>query len=167
ISFIVFSFCFFWRAYTFESGMDFSSASWPQFVQGIAIACFIMPLNVIILSDIPQEKVASAGSLFNFFRTLAISIGTSLTNTLWSQREAVHHSQLTENITQNNFLVDLAYQDIKLLGLSDLQATIFLAKKITNQSLILAANEIFWLFGFIFLSLILILWLARSNLSST
>ncbi|WP_370277216.1 DHA2 family efflux MFS transporter permease subunit [Xenorhabdus bovienii] len=167
LSFIVFSFCFFWRAYTFEPGMDFSSAAWPQFVQGIAIACFIMPLNVIILSNIPQEKMASAGSLFNFFRTLAISIGTSLTNTLWIQREAVHHSQLTENITQNNVLVDLAYQDIKLLGLSDLQATVFLAKRITNQSLILAANEIFWLFGFIFLALILILWFSRSNLSST
>ncbi|OTA20531.1 multidrug efflux system protein [Xenorhabdus beddingii] len=165
LSFLVFAFCFFWRAYTFEPGMDFSSAAWPQFVQGIAIACFIMPLNVIILSDIPQEKVASAGSLFNFFRTLAISIGASLTNTLWVRREAVHHSQLTENITQNNVLVDLAYQDIKLLGLSDLQATIFLAKKITHQSLILAANEIFWLFGFIFLTLILILWLSRSNLS--
>lgn len=166
-SFIMFACCFFWRAYTFEAGMDFASAAWPQFIQGIAIACFIMPLNVIILSDIPPERVAAASSLFNFFRTLATSIGTSLTNTLWTWRENVHHSQLTEAITQNNPLISQTLRNLEQHGLSEIQAKLLLASQITRQGQILAANEIFWLYGYFFLALIVLLWLAKSSLPVT
>lgn len=164
-SFIVFALCFFWRAYTFEASMDFASVAWPQFIQGFAIACFIMPLNVIILSDISVTKVAAAVSLFNFFRTLATSVGTSLTNTLWSRREAFYHAHLTESVTENSPIIQHFYQQMEQLGLSYQQVTLFLVNQITRQSLILAANDISWLFGFIFIILILILWQANSNLS--
>ena len=46
--------------------------------------------------------MASASSLFNFLRTLAGSIGTSLTTFIWYNREAVHHTQLTEVINPYN-----------------------------------------------------------------
>ncbi|MEX0631346.1 MFS transporter [Serratia ureilytica] len=49
-SFIMYAVCFYWRAYTFEPGMDFGASAWPQFVQGFAIACFFMPLTTITLS---------------------------------------------------------------------------------------------------------------------
>ncbi len=34
-SFIMYAVCFYWRAYTFEPGMDFGASAWPQFIQGV------------------------------------------------------------------------------------------------------------------------------------
>ncbi|MCX8649005.1 DHA2 family efflux MFS transporter permease subunit [Gilliamella sp. B2776] len=166
VSFVVFACCFFWRAYSFEPNMSFSSFAWPQFVQGFAIACFVMPLNIIILTDIPPHKLAAAGSLFNFFRTLATSVGTSLTNSIWEQREAIHHSQLTDLIYQNTYALDYTYQQLQQQGLSENQVSAKLAQSITNQGLLIASNEIFWLYGIIFLLLIIVIWFAKSTITS-
>lgn len=65
-SFIMFAVCFYWRAYTFEPGMDFATVAWPQFWQGLGVACFFMPLTTMTLSGLPPEKMASASSLSNF-----------------------------------------------------------------------------------------------------
>ncbi|WP_025314875.1 DHA2 family efflux MFS transporter permease subunit [Gilliamella apicola] len=164
--FIVFALCFFWRAYSFEPNMDFSSSAWPQFFQGFAIACFVMPLNIIILTDIPSHKLAAAGSLFNFFRTLSTSIGTSLTNSLWEHREAIHHNQLTDLMNQNIQTLEYTYQQFQLQGFSETQASAKLAQNITNQGLVIATNEIFWLYGIIFLLLIIVVWFAKSTITS-
>ncbi|CDG16037.1 DHA2 family efflux MFS transporter permease subunit [Xenorhabdus doucetiae] len=160
-SFIVFALCFFWRAYTFERSMNFSAAAWPQFIQGVAIACLIMPLNAIILSDIKPDKIASAVSLFNFLRTLATSVGTSITMTLWSQRESVHHVQLTQAVTPYNPIATQAYENMQQLGLSPTQISSKLAHEITHQGLIIAANEIYWLFAFLFLMMVFLIGMAN------
>ncbi|VTQ20936.1 multidrug resistance protein B [Escherichia coli] len=67
-SFIMYAVCFYWRAYTFEPGMDFGASAWPQFIQGFAVACFFMPLTTITLSGLPPERLAAASSLSNFTR---------------------------------------------------------------------------------------------------
>ncbi len=69
----------------FEPGMDFGASAWPQFIQGFAVACFFMPLTTITLSGLPPERLAAASSLSNFTRTLAGSIGTSITR-FWLDR---------------------------------------------------------------------------------
>jgi DHA2 family multidrug resistance protein len=55
-SFIMYAVCFYWRAWTFEPGMDFGASAWPQFIQGFAVACFFMPLTTITLSGLPPER---------------------------------------------------------------------------------------------------------------
>ena len=75
VSFMVYALTFYWRAVTFEPEMTFADVALPQFVQGLAVACFFMPLTTITLSGLPPEKMASASSLFNFLRTLAGSVG--------------------------------------------------------------------------------------------
>ena len=49
ISFMVYALTFYWRAVTFEPGMTFTDVALPQFVQGLAVACFFMPLTTITL----------------------------------------------------------------------------------------------------------------------
>ncbi|MCX2958370.1 MAG: MFS transporter, partial [Serratia symbiotica] len=124
---------FYWRAYTFEPGMDFSASAWPQFVQGFAIACFFMPLITITLSGLSAERMASASSLSNFTRTLAGSIGTSITTTLWTQRESQHHSQLTEFVNPYNPQSQEIYLRLAQIGISRQQASAYIAKEITTQ----------------------------------
>ncbi|TCJ98548.1 DHA2 family multidrug resistance protein [Volucribacter psittacicida] len=161
LSFIVYALTFYWRAETFEPNMNFMDVALPQFVQGLAVACFFMPLTTITLSGLPPEKMASASSLFNFLRTLAGSIGTSVTTAMWYNREALHHERLVEAITPYNINSQLYYQQMEQLGLSDTQSSIYAAEMITKQGFIIGANEIFWLSALLFLCLIAVVWFAK------
>ena len=160
-SFIMYAVCFYWRAYTFEPGMDFGASAWPQFIQGFAVACFFMPLTTITLSGLPPERLAAASSLSNFTRTLAGSIGTSITTTLWTDREALHHSHLTESVNAYNFNSQEMYSKLEQMGMTRDQASGWIAQQITNQGLIISANEIFWASAGVFLFLLVLVWFAR------
>jgi len=160
-SFIMYAVCFYWRAYTFEPGMDFAASAWPQFIQGFAVACFFMPLTTITLSGLPPERMAAASSLSNFTRTLAGSIGTSITTTLWTDRESLHHAHLTESVTPYSVNSQEMYSKLEKLGMSHDQASAYLAQQITNQGLIISANEIFWASAGVFLILLVLIWFAR------
>ncbi|MDC9613886.1 multidrug efflux MFS transporter permease subunit EmrB [Xenorhabdus khoisanae] len=165
-SFVTYTACFYWRAYTFEPGMDFATAAWPQFFQGLAMACFFMPLTTITLSGLAPEQMASASSLSNFTRILAGSIGTSLTTTMWTQRESIHHSNLTEYINPYNPNYQQIHHQLSQLGMNDTQIAAYLAKQITQQGLIISANEIFWLSAGVFLVLTLLVWMAKPPFSA-
>ncbi|MGV3346326.1 multidrug efflux MFS transporter permease subunit EmrB [Enterobacteriaceae bacterium LUAb1] len=160
-SFIMYAVCFYWRAYTFTPDMDFAASAWPQFIQGFAVACFFMPLTTITLSGLPSSRLAAASSLSNFTRTLAGSIGTSITTTLWTNRESLHHTQLTESVTPYNPAARQMYQQLEQLGMSHQQSAGYIAQQITKQGLIISANEIFWASAGIFLLLLIVIWFAR------
>lgn len=160
-SFIMYAVCFYWRAYTFEPGMDFGASAWPQFIQGFAVACFFMPLTTITLSGLPPERLAAASSLSNFTRTLAGSIGTSITTTMWTNRESMHHAQLTESVNPFNPNAQAMYSQLEGLGMTQQQASGWIAQHITNQGLIISANEIFWMSAGIFLVLLGLVWFAK------
>ena len=166
VSFMVYALTFYWRAVTFEPEMTFMDVALPQFVQGLAVACFFMPLTTITLSGLPPEKMASASSLFNFLRTLAGSIGTSLTTFIWYNREAVHHTQLAEVINPYNPISQQFFQTMGSFGLSEEQTASYLAKQITAQGFIIGANEIFLVSAITFISLVVLIWFAKPPFSS-
>ena len=166
VSFMVYALTFYWRAVTFEPEMTFADVALPQFVQGLAVACFFMPLTTITLSGLPPEKMASASSLFNFLRTLAGSVGTSLTTFMWYNREAVHHTQLTEVINPYNPISQQFFQTMGSFGLSEEQTASYLAKQITAQGFIIGANEIFFVSAITFISLVVLIWFAKPPFSS-
>ena len=166
VSFMVYALTFYWRAVTFEPEMTFMDVALPQFVQGLAVACFFMPLTTITLSGLPPEKMALASSLFNFLRTLAGSIGTSLTTFIWYNREAVHHTQLTEVINPYNPISQQFFQTMGSFGLSEEQTASYIARQITAQGFIIGANEIFLVSAITFISLVVLIWFAKPPFSS-
>ncbi|MGL5045944.1 MAG: MFS transporter, partial [Plesiomonas sp.] len=161
ISFLVYSGCFFWRATLFTTDISFEWIVWPQFVQGIAVACFFMPLTTITLSGLPANQLANATSLSNFMRTLAGSIGTSITTTLWDNGEAVNQNYLTEHVNPYNPAAQQALHSLQSAGLSAQQSAGMLANQITQQSYILSANTIFTLCGALFIGLLVLIWFAK------
>jgi len=120
-----------------------------------------MPLITVTLSGLSVERMASASSLSNFTRNLAGSIGTSITTTLWTQRESQHHSQLTGFVNPYNSQSQEIYQRLAQIGMSKQQASAYIAKEITAQGLIISADEIFWLSAGVFLILLVLVWLAK------
>ncbi|VEB40659.1 Multidrug resistance protein B [Chromobacterium violaceum] len=159
VSFSVYAICFFWRS-TFNTDMDFSYVVWPQVVQGIGVACFFMPLTTITLSGLHPSRIASASSLSNFLRILAGSIGTSITTTMWDRREAQHHSKLTEHVTQYD-PASVSWFDTMASWAWAQPAARADQLQITKQGYIMAANEIFWVSGVLFVLLIGLVWFAK------
>ena len=70
-------------------------------------------------------------------RTLAGSIGTSITTTMWTDRESMHHSYLSESV--NPFNPNSQKWRCKAWGMTQ-QASAYIAQQITNQGLIISAN---------------------------
>lgn len=159
-SFIMYAVCFYWRAYTFER-YGFWRVGTAAVYPGFAVACFFMPLTTITLSGLPPERLAAASSLSNFTRTLAGSIGTSITTTMWTNRESMHHAQLTESVNPFNPNARAMYSQLEGLGMTQQQASGWIAQQITNQGLIISANEIFWMSAGIFLVLLGLVWFAK------
>lgn len=165
-SFIMYAVCFYWRAITFNLGLDFTWMVIPQFLQGFAVACFFLPLTTISLSGLAPEKFAAATSLSNFFRTLSGSIGTTITMTLWSRRESFHHAQLTESITPFNPQSVGLFSKLQGMGFSQQQIAAYINDQITQQSLLMSANDIFYMSAHILLVLTLLVWFAKPPFKS-
>lgn len=166
-SFIVYALCYYWRSVTFSSAIDFTWVIIPQFMQGFAVACFFLPLTTISLSGLPPEKFAAATSLSNFFRSLSGSIGTTIPMTLWSRRDSFHHAQLTESVTEYNPPSVDMFHKLQHMGFDKQQIATYLNDQITQQSLLMAANDVFYLSAGVFLMLTLLVWFAKPPFNSS
>lgn len=134
---------------------------WPRVVMGAGLACFFVPINSIVLSGLPQERVAAAAGLSSFLRTMGGAVGTALSVTLWNRRAVVHHAQLTENYTLSP---GDAADYVDALGRAGLQPEAALRQFNTTvdaQSLMMATNDVFLTSAVVFFAMILLVWLTR------
>lgn len=164
--FIVFAITSFWQS-NFYNAIGYKQLFEPRLLQGLAITFFFGPLVTIILSGLPPDRVASALGLSNFFRIIGGSFGTSICVTLWARREAFHHSRLVENINSYNPTSDATLQQLHSLGFTGTKNLGFVEAQITNQAYMLSTNDIFWISGIVFLSLILFIWCTKPPFMTT
>jgi len=138
--------------------IDFWHVAGAQFIQGLGVALFFMPVTTILLSDLLPSEIAAGGGLATFLRTLGASFSASLTTFLWDHRAIVHHAQLTEHITPYDTSPQQALQAVGVTG----QASNGLLEQLINQQAYqISFNEVFHMLGWIFFGLILVVWLAR------
>lgn len=150
----------FWLA-GFTTDVTFSHIAFIRFIQGVGIPCFFIPAIAISLSGLPDKDLASAAGLSNFCRILAGSFGTSISVTLWSNRESLHQSKLVESLTAYNGQLLHALQSLQTMRLTDKSSYARIANVVINQAYMLATNDIFWISGILFLILMALVWLAR------
>jgi MFS transporter, DHA2 family, multidrug resistance protein len=133
----------------------------PTLLQGAAMAFFFVPLQAIVFSGLTPEELPSASGMSNFVRITAGAFGTSIFTTLWENRAALHHAQLTEQIHRGN---DAAMQALGRLGAAGLtpdQANATLNRIIDQQAFTMAATDAFYISALLFLGLIALVWLAQ------
>ncbi|MFO1428718.1 MAG: DHA2 family efflux MFS transporter permease subunit [Candidatus Competibacteraceae bacterium] len=159
-SFSVFAAVSFWNS-EFTTQVGFWQLALPRVVQGLGVATFFIPLTTMLLSGLPANRLASASGLATFLRILAGSFGTSLGITLWDRREALHHAQLTEQITAFNPIAGRTLEQLHELGFQGAAGFAQLVRMITDQAYMLATDDFFWLFGWLFLGLLFLVWFAR------
>jgi DHA2 family multidrug resistance protein len=141
----------------FYIGVDFQSVALVQLFQGLGVALFFMPVTTILLSDLKPNEIASGGGVATFLRTMGASFSASLTSFMWQRRGVLHHAQLTEQITPYNPTVQQA-----LGQTSDTPTAVaVLNQSITLQGLQISFNEIFHVLGWVFMSLIVVIWMAK------
>ena len=160
VSFLVFSFCSFWLG-RFSTQVTLIDLIEPRLLMGIGVATFFVPLTALSLSGLTPDRFASASGVANFLRTLGASFGTSLSVTLWDRRAYLHDVHLSENFNMANPVATQALERLHALGLSGGKAAEVMARMVGQQAFMLATNDFFWLSGWVFLGLMLLIWLAR------
>src|SRR3569623_240958 len=155
ISFVVFAASCFWQS-GFRTEIDFKHVIEPRFMLGFGIAVFFVPLTSLMLSGMPPARIASAMGLANFLRVMGGSIGTSLSVSLWEHRGKEHYAQLAERI--GDFVVPAQLNLAQLVPFSGAPEAALArgAVMATQQAILLASFVFFYLCGWLFLSLIVL-----------
>ncbi|MDE1885965.1 MAG: DHA2 family efflux MFS transporter permease subunit [Xanthomonadaceae bacterium] len=159
-SFIVFGAMSLWFA-SFPSNASFWQFVLPRFLMGIAIPCFFIPLNQVILSGLKPEQLASASGLSNFFRTIAGSIATAVSVTTWQHRGDFHHALLAEHLNAASPATQSYIGHLQALGANGARAWSIVDGVVTRESLTMAVNDVFLLCAVLFFAMIPIVWIAK------
>ena len=69
------------------SDSDFWTLSLPQFVSGLGMTFFMLPIINLTLNTVEEHEVASAAGLQSFMRTIATAFATSVSLTYWGDTQ--------------------------------------------------------------------------------
>jgi DHA2 family multidrug resistance protein len=155
-----------WMRSHFSTQADLMTVLIPTLIQGVAMAFFFIPLTTITLSGIAPERMPAASGLSNFVRITAGAMGTSIATTVWEDRAAMHHAQLSEYIHRGSEATQQALQVYRNAGMNADQALAQLNKMVDQQAFTLAANDVFYASAALFLVLIPLVWLTRPQPAS-
>lgn len=162
-SFAIFAWTNFWSA-NFTPQVSVWQVMVPRFWQGFAIATFFVPLVQISLNKIPSKDLTSASGIFNFTRILIGSgFGTSIFVTYWTRFSAFHHQRVGESVNLYRPLVRDAYDALALMNIQQGKEDAMINLFVTNQSFMMATNDLFWISGWLFVGCIPLIWLCRRN----
>ncbi len=145
----------------FNLDTDLSHLVVPRFIQGIAVACFFVPLNQILLSGVSPSRLAAASGLSNFFRSLSGSIGTAVVVTVWDNRTKLHGARLAEYVSNGHPAAGGYLDRLQAKPLDPTHAYAVLQSVLDQQAAMLATRELFWGIAWILLSMVAVIWLTR------
>lgn len=163
--------CFFMLAITFQwfahftTDVNFLWLAFSRLILGVSTAIFFNPLVALSLQGIEKDDLPTATGIFYFFRTMGISIGTSLFIYLWDRRAIKHHFNLAEVITPYNPNIPPTYSRLNLMQLSGEKASALLDTAAEKQAYMLATNDIFWLASILCIGLMFLTFLFKKSVS--
>jgi DHA2 family multidrug resistance protein len=150
-----------WMRSNFNTQANFATILIPTVLQGAAMAFFFIPLQAIVFSGLTPDRMPSAAGLSNFVRITAGAVGTSLFTTLWEDRAALHHAQLSESISATNQSATQVMGQMSASGFTNEQALANVNRMIDQQAYTMAVTDVFYLSALLFFVLIVVIWLAK------
>jgi DHA2 family multidrug resistance protein len=130
-------------------------------LQGAAMAFFFIPLQAIIFSGLPAQRMPAAAGLSNFVRITAGAVGTSIFTTLWDSRASMHHAHLSETVSRSNDAAAATLGQLNASGYSPEQGLAMVNRLIDQQAYTLAATDLFYLSAVLFVLMVGLVWLTR------
>ncbi len=150
-----------WMRSRFNTQTDFLTVLIPTILQGAAMAFFFIPLQAIVFSGLPPERMPAAAGLSNFVRITAGAVGTSIFTTLWERRAAMHHAHLAEAIHPGSETAMRTLGQLQAAGNTREQALAIVNRLIDQQAFTMAATDLYYLSAGLFVVLIVLVWLAK------
>ena len=150
-----------WMRSNFSTQADLRTILVPTLIQGIATAFFFVPLVTITMSGISPDRIPAAAGLSNFARISAGSFGTSIATTIWQDRAAMHHAQISEFVNLGSPATNSALSGLAGAGLTPDQALATVNRLVDQQAYMLAANDVFFASALMFLLLVPLVYLTR------
>lgn len=160
LCFLFFSISCFYTAY-FDTSVNLGRICFSRFLVGCGLTFFITPLFSLSIQDISTERLTQATGIFHFIRAMSGGVGTSIFNTLWIRRSAYHHERVGSSLTPGAPETRGFFEDLSALGIKGKQALALTNEFVTNQAAMLGLNDCFYLMGWLFLILIVLLPLGR------
>ncbi|MDH4229631.1 MAG: DHA2 family efflux MFS transporter permease subunit [Nitrospirota bacterium] len=160
LSMTVFCLTFLMR-HRFSTDITFLDVALPQFLQGMAMPMFFLPLNALALSGIHPSQLASASGLQNFVRTLAAAFSAALATTLWDDWTTAHRAVLVEHITNTSPATVAALDRMTGAGLPPDGALGLLNGVVQQQASTLAFADYFYYAAMLLPVVALLTWVAR------
>jgi MFS transporter, DHA2 family, multidrug resistance protein len=133
----------------------------PRLIQGLGMACFFLPVQTLMLSNISPDMMAAASGLSNFLRTLGAAIGTAISVTSWEHLASISRAQLTEHINPYSPASQQYLEQLQSGGMTQSQAYAVLDNTLFAQSYMVATNDFFFYSGLVFFMLMGVVWMTR------
>lgn len=128
----------------------------PLALMGFGLPFFFVPLTALSLGSVEPHEMASAAGLQNFLRTLSGAVATSVVQTIWEDRTAYNHSELS-GLTDRNGDAMRAFEG---MGMSHDQALYALNNLVDEQSVMIATNQVMAMVTIAFFIAAFVIWLA-------
>lgn len=142
----------------FTTDVDYFGIARVQFLTGLGVSFFFLPLMTIILSNLHGADIADGSGLATFCRTLGAAFASSLATWIWSRRATYHHAMLTEHVSQWDPAAQAylhATGGVSQTSLAQVEHTL------VQQAYMMSTIDFFWLLGWGFFGLIVLIWFAR------
>ena len=133
----------------------------PQLLLGVGVMVMFTPLTAVMLSTLDPHRSASALGVSSFMRLTASGFGASLFTSIWQSRAAVHHTRLAEAITAFDPVRRGTFELLTQHGFLPQQAYGMVDATLTNQSFVMAADDVFWVAALAIVAVTSVVWLAR------
>lgn len=144
-----------WRTVA-TTDMGFWDISIPLMVLGFGLPFFFVPTTGLALASVEEREMDSAAGLMNFLRTLSGAFATSLVTSSWSNQITRNHAELV-GLSDSDHSVRTMLEQSGMTPDAVNQAIDYL---ITNQSVMLATNQLMTVIGVAFLVAASVIWLA-------
>ncbi len=161
-AFLCFAISSFYTAF-FTTDVDIYHVAFSRLLLGFGFIFFITPLIGMSVQGVPDSRLANAASIFHFVRAVSGGIGTSIFTTMWTRRTYFHHERLGEAITEYTPNSAAFFQEASQAGVTQAPALNLLNQAVDNQAALLAINDCFYVMGWGFLLLCLLLFFARDT----
>jgi DHA2 family multidrug resistance protein len=162
ICFILLSISCFYTAY-FTTAVDIQKVGISRLLLGCGLVFFITPLFSMSVQNIKTELLPQSTGIFHFIRAMSGGIGTAIFTTLWIRRTAYHHERIGSTLTPFSEETNNLFSSIHEIGLTKEKILELTNQLVDNQAAMLALNDCFYLMGWIFLAVILLLPIARQK----
>lgn len=135
--------------------MGYWDVAFPLMLLGLGMPFFFIPSTAAALASVDEAETNSAAGLMNFMRTLSGAVATSLVTSYWEDEITRNRAELVGIFDQGQ----VAYSRFLEQGMSEQQAMAVMERMVTEQSVMLATNELMLIVALMLIFSAFVIWL--------